>query len=157
MIRMLHVSIAALVLAGTALASSPFADVSPCHWATESIAEIAGQPDVDAAAARQSTYLAENAVRQVFEGLVCDDLAWSASFLVDVPPDVGPNAELEGFVLRDVRTSLAGARGTVAFTVDAVVDGQSVTRSGVAELVFADGGWSVRYPSLAALGLPLFP
>jgi hypothetical protein len=39
----------------------------------------------------------------------------------------------------------------------AVVDGVRSERSGRAELMFEGRRWRVAYPSLAALGLPLFP
>lgn len=136
---------------------TPFPDVAPCHWAAASVARIAGAPAVDPAQARTSAILAENALRQVFEGLRCGDLAWSARFLAGVPSGTAPGAELGSFELLDLATRLEGERGEVSFTLVATVDGGTLRRSGVAELVFEEGDWRVRYGSLAALGLPLFP
>lgn len=142
---------------GAAPVRTPFPDVAPCHWAAAAVARIAGEPEVDPARARASLRLAENALRQVFEGLRCDDLAWSARFLSGVPSGVGPRARLESYALRDVATRLDGDRGEIAFTLVARLDGAELRRAGRAELEFDGRGWRVRYDSLAALDTPLFP
>lgn len=158
MTRILIGSVVAFAfLGGAATAQSAFVDVSPCHWAAAAVASIAGEPEVDEAQARASVYLAENAVRQVFEGLACGTLEWSSRFLVDIPAGAGPEAALDSFALRDLATSIGGDGASVDFVVDAVIDGESVSRAGRADLVFEASGWRVRYPSLAALELPLFP
>lgn len=144
-------------LAGIALAQSPFVDVSPCHWATEAVAGISGQPQVDEAQARASTYLAENALRQVFEGLKCGELGWSAKFMSGTPQGTVPVGSLTGFDLSSSAVDLSGDEGTVSFALAATIDGEQFTRDGSAALVFSDGRWQVRYASLAALGLPIFP
>ncbi len=136
---------------------TPFADVSPCHWATESLAGIAGTPEVDVEQARTSTYLAENALRQVLEGLKCGDLGWSAGFMSGTPEGTVSNGELQSYTLAVASVTLAGDSGSLDYSLTAVIDGGEVVRAGIAELVFAGKRWRVRYDSLAALGLPLFP
>ena len=148
-----------LLLAATSLAfaqsPTPFVDVPPCHWAADAVGRIAGEPQVTGA--QTSIYLVENAVQQVFEGLKCGNLEWSAYFLTDVPAGTTPRGALESFALSDVGSSISGTNASVSFTVTAVVDGQTYTREGEANLLFADGRWAVGYSSLAALGLPVLP
>ena len=142
---------------GLAFAQSPtpFVDVPPCHWAADAVGRIAGEPQVTEA--QTSTYLVENAVQQVFEGLKCGNLTWSAYFLNGVPAGTAPQGTLESFSLSNVGSSLSGTNASVSFTVMAVVDGQTYTREGEANLLFTDGRWAVDYSSLAALGLPILP
>ena len=140
-----------------ALAQGPFVDVSPCHWATPAVNRIAGTPQVDEAQARTSSYLAENSLVQVFEGLRCGDLAWSVSFMVGTPAGTVPSGVLSSFELVQLATRLEGDSGTVSFQLNAVIDGAPVERSGSAELVFLEKRWRVDYGSLASLDLPLFP
>ena len=149
----------ALLLAagGLAFAQSPtpFVDVPPCHWAADAVGRIAGEPQVTGA--QTSTYLVENAVQQVFEGLKCGNLDWSAYFLTNVPAGTAPQGTLQSFDLSNVGSSINGNNASMSFTVTAVVDGQTFTREGEANLVFMDGRWVVDYSSLAALGLPVLP
>ncbi len=148
-----------LLLTATGLAfaqnPTPFVDVPPCHWAADAVGRIAGEPQVTEA--QTSTYLVENAVQQVFEGLRCGNLTWSAYFLNDVPAGTAPQGTLESFSLSNVGSSISGDNASVSFTVMAVVDGQTYTREGEANLLFTDGRWAVDYSSLAALGLPILP
>ena len=146
-----------LTVTGLAFAQSPtpFVDVPPCHWSADAVGRIAGEPQVTEA--QTSTYLVENAVQQVFEGLKCGNLEWSAYFLNGVPAGTTPRGALESFALSNVGSSINGANASVSFTVTAVVDGQSYTREGEANLLFTDGRWAVDYGSLAALGLPVLP
>lgn len=161
--RPLGAAIATLIavfaaLPGTTVrAQTPFPDIAPCHWAAEAVTRIAGQPQVERAQARNSTYLAENAVHQVFEGLRCDSPEWSRSFLANAPAD-WPAALPDGPVvvqIDDVR--LDGDRGVLTLSLRATLAGREVSRSGEIELTFQDGAWLVVYGSLAALDLPLFP
>ncbi len=144
---------------GSAFAQSPspFVDVSPCHWATDAVRSIAGEPQVSERQALGSNYLAENSLRQVFEGLKCGDLAWSAYFMDGVPAGTAPQGTLQNFALSGVSSSLSGNSGTVAFTVTATVDGQTYTKTGTAALTYAGDHWQVSYPDLATLDLPVLP
>jgi hypothetical protein len=146
------------LLGSSALAQrTPFADVSPCHWASGAIGGIAGTPDVDVEQARTSAYLAENALRQVFEGLQCSDLGWSAGFMHGTPEGTVSQGALERFVL-DVRSLLLdGGQGSVAFALTTRIDGVETVQEADAELIFEGRSWKVAYASLAALDLPLFP
>ena len=134
---------------------TPFVDVPPCHWAADAVGRIAGEPQVTGA--QTSSYLVENAVQQVLEGLKCGNLDWSAYFLNNVPAGTTPQGTLQSFALSNVGSSISGTNASVSFTVTAVVDGQSYTREGEASLVFVEGRWTVDYGSLAAFGLPVLP
>lgn len=155
--RLLIVCALALLSAPALAQRTPFADVAPCHWASGAVGGIAGTPDVDVEQARASAYLAENALRQVFEGLQCGDLGWSAGFMHGTPEGTVSRGALDGYAL-DVRSlSLDGARGSVAFALTTRIDGVEAVQVADAELVFVGRSWRVAYASLAALGLPLFP
>ncbi|RDI95567.1 hypothetical protein DV704_06710 [Meiothermus sp. QL-1] len=147
------------LLGGIAFAqpgTSPFVDVPPCHWAREAIEAIA-RPDPNARP-QPSALLAENALRQVFEGLRCNDPLWSQRFLQDPSPAFGrAEARLRGFELNVRETRIAGERATLRFDLTAVLAEGSLRRSGTAQLVFTPAGWRVVYSSLVDLGLPLFP
>lgn len=146
------------LLAGAAWAQrTPFPDVAPCHWASGAIGEIAGTPEVDPNQARGSVYLVENSLRQVFEGLRCGDLGWSAYFMAGTPDGTGPEGALESYSLTVGGTDLQGDSATVRYRLSAVIDGQGFERDASADLAFDDGRWQVAYASLAGLGLPLFP
>jgi hypothetical protein len=149
----------AVVLAGLAwgMAQSPFVDVSPCHWATEAVNKISGTPQVDVEQARASTYLAENALRQVFEGLRCGNAVWSAKFISDTSEDALPLAGVTSFNLQPLGTDLGGERGSLRFSLTATIDGEAFSRQGTVDLVFLEQRWQVTYPSLVALDLPVFP
>lgn len=136
---------------------TPFVDVPPCHWAAPAIARIAGMLQIDPLQQRTSNYLAENSLRQVFEGLRCDDLAWSGEFITEVPAGVSLQPGLRGFELRQVVSAISGEQATVDFELVAVIGNETLTRRGQVELAFIGGRWLVRYPSLAALELPFFP
>lgn len=154
-----HLILCALaLLSGAALAQrTPFADISPCHWASQAVGGIAGTPEVDVEQARTSVYLAENALRQVFEGLRCGDLGWSAGFMSGTPEGTVSQGTLESYSLEVSTVVLEGERGSVQYVLTAVIDGVGTVRSSSAELLFRGRTWRVAYPSLAQLGLPLFP
>jgi hypothetical protein len=136
---------------------TPFVDVPPCHWAAPAIGQISGRLEVSPEQVRGSNYLAENALRQVFEGLRCGDLEWSANFMTGTPSGTTPVGTLSGFELRNVVSAISDTSATITFELTAVIDGATLERSGSAELVFQDERWLVSYPSLAALDLPFFP
>jgi hypothetical protein len=139
-----------------------FADVPPCHWAAEAVNRLAdlgifiGFPP-------EPAYLSVNALRQVFEGLRCEDPSWSLRFLEGAPLGFGqpPAPRLAGFELTAELVELTADQARVAFTVLLVLDEAGLrrieTRQGEA-LVRRDGlGWRVAYASLAGLEPSLFP
>lgn len=136
---------------------APFVDVPICHWATPELARIAGEPQIDPVQARGSNYLAENSLRQIFEGLRCEDLEWTGGFMTEVPEGVTPSLGLSSFELRNVVSAISGEQATITFDLTATIDGERFSRSGSVELVFLNSRWFVRYASLAALELPVFP
>jgi len=150
-----------LLLEGFSLAqpqagTSPFVDVPPCHWARAAIEAIA-RPDPNARP-QPSALLAQNALRQVFEGLRCNDPVWSERFLDNPSPAFGrAEVRLSGFELEFLQTQLRDRQATLRFSLLAVLDGNPVRRSGEAQLVFAEQGWKVSYASLLNLNLPIFP
>ncbi len=140
---------------GQAIGTSPFVDVPPCHWARAAVEAIARPV---AAAPQASSLLAENALRQVFEGLKCNDSVWSTRFLQNPAPSFGrAEVPLDGFELQNTRVELMGNRATVRFNLTVAIGGRPVRRSGTALLVFTEAGWKVEYASLANLNLPIFP
>ncbi|MCS7059383.1 MAG: hypothetical protein NZ849_10610 [Meiothermus sp.] len=152
----------ALVLAflgGIALAqpgTSPFVDVPPCHWAREALQAIA-RPNPEARPT-PSAFLAENALRQVFEGLRCGDPGWSQRFLLNPSPAFGQSpASLRSFTLEVQQLRLQGERATLRFTLAAVLEQGALRRNSEAALRFTPEGWKVEYASLVGLELPFFP
>ena len=139
-------------------AQTPFPDVAPCHWAAEAVGEIAGEPEVSVEQAMGSRYLAENSIRQVFEGLMCQSPEWSQEFIANEPSAWPTGTDLENFQLTVDRLDLMGDTASALVTINvAVEDGQQLERSGELELRFVDTQWLVEYRSLSTLGLPLFP
>jgi hypothetical protein len=147
---------------GAANTHPAFADVPPCHWAADAVAELAGTgifigfPPDDA-------YLSVNALRQVFEGLRCAEPAWSLRFL-DGASDAftaGVGPALVGFALEPRLVSRDADRAEVAFTLTTVIDDDGVrsteTRAGTAEVRRSEVGWRVVYADLLTLALPVFP
>jgi hypothetical protein len=140
----------------SARAQAPFPDIPPCHWAAEAVTEIAGKPDIDAEQARSSRYLAENAVRQVFEGLRCGSGEWSRAFVSGEPEAWPPGMATVDFRLNVGDLQLTGGRGTANVQVDLIVNGNTTRGSGQVDLLFTEGIWTVDYDSLSGLRLPLF-
>lgn len=139
------------------MAQTPFPDIAPCHWAAEAVTEIAGTPEVETNQARNSVYLAGNAVQQVLEGLRCGTPEWSQAFL-DGEPESWP-ADLGNveFSLQLGEIQLSDSTGTAQVELTLTAQGESVNRSGQVDLTFDEGRWRVSYGSLAQLDLPLFP
>lgn len=155
--------ISLLLLGGLALAqnqlpagTSRFVDVPPCHWARAAV-EAISRPDPNQRP-QASVLLAENALRQVFEGLKCNDPTWSERFLQNPAPGFGRSeVSLGSFELGGLQTQVSGNQATIRFQLTALLNGTALQRSGAARLFFAEQGWKVDYASLATLNLPVFP
>lgn len=143
--------------------TAPFVDVPPCHWAADAVAELADL-GIFIGFPRDDAYLAANALRQVFEGLRCDDPEWSRAFIVTAP-DAFSEArlpQLAGFTLETTVLEQVADRAEIAYSLTAVIDHQGERRTelrdGTIEVWRGDDtGWRVAYAELAALDLPLFP
>ncbi|GEM84400.1 MAG: hypothetical protein KatS3mg074_233 [Meiothermus sp.] len=152
-----------LLLGGSSLAqgqpqagTSPFVDVPPCHWARAAV-EAISRPDPNQRP-QASVLLAENALRQVFEGLKCNDPVWSERFLQNPAPGFGQSeVGLRGFELSGLQTVVSGNQATIRFRLSALLNSTTLERSGTVRLLFTEQGWKVDYASLATLNLPLFP
>ena len=72
-------------------------------------------------------------------------------------PGSYPRRELTRFTLEDLGSSLSGTSGEVSFSLTAIIGGESFTRRGSVKLLYEGKRWRVRYESLAALELPVFP
>jgi hypothetical protein len=141
---------------------TPFVDVPSCHWAADAINGVVAR-DVPAPAKNAAT--AQNAVRQVFAGMLCGDADWVSRFLDGAPGNVSTFATqkiVRGYDLNFTRATVNGARATVSF--NAVVSYAigtrvaTVRRSGTVTLTANDEtGWKVTYASLSSLDLPFFP
>ena len=155
----LRIATAVLVLVplAPALAQTPFPDIAPCHWAADAVSEIAGTPEVETNQARTSTYLARNAVQQVFEGLRCGTPDWSRAFLTGEPQSWPQELGTVDFSLQVSEVQLGQDTGTARVALALTADGQRVERTGQVDLVFDEGIWRVAYDSLSRLDLPTFP
>jgi hypothetical protein len=163
-LRALAVSVG-LAVAAVALAQQApepaFADVPPCHWAAEAVNRLADK-GIFIGFPPEPAYLSVNALRQVFEGLRCQDPSWSLRFLAGAPVGFGqpPAPRLAGFELAAELLELAADRARIAFAVTLVLDDASgrriETRQGEA-VALRDGlGWRVAYESLEGLEPALF-
>jgi hypothetical protein len=138
-----------------------FADVPPCHWAFEAVSRLAGTLFVGFPP--RDDYLAVNAVRQVFEGLRCEDPSWSLRFLEGAPQAfaVGVPVRLVGFELETALLSLEADRAEVSLALLASLEEAGerriATRQGTVNIVRTADGWRADYADFAALELDLFP
>ena len=153
---------ATLAALGISRAAAPFADVPPCHWAADAVAVLADQ-EIFIGFPPDDVYHGSNALRQVFEGLRCDDASWSQRFVSDAPADLGqePSLRLLGFDLDATVQQRDAARIELAYvlTVHMEHDGERSTtrREGTLAVHRNELGWLVSYADLAALDLPIFP
>lgn len=157
--RWLLAGLAVLGLAGAQQAPrGGFVDVPPCHWAAEATRVLAARGLFQGYPA-DPRELAENALRQVFEGLRCGDVGWSLEFLEGAAASfaAGSVEGLEGFELRKLQSSIDGDRASITFQLVVSYKGVVYTRQGTARLVFIQPGWKVLYESLVGLKLPFFP
>lgn len=157
------VAVAALSLSLAAHAApAPFVDVPVCHWASTAVNAVTAQ-DVQAPA--KNAALAQNAVRQVFEGLQCGSADWVSRFVTGAPAGLGAAATsqpVRAFNIVFTNTTLSGNTARVAFRMTATIRNGTATstvqRTGTAQLTVSDEtGWKVVYSSLLGLNLPFLP
>jgi hypothetical protein len=163
-LRALVLSVA-LVLTGAASAQQTpepaFADVPPCHWAAEAVNRLADK-GIFIGFPPEPAYLSVNALRQVFEGLRCQDPSWSLRFLSGAPVGFGEGpVMLAGFALEAELLELSAEWASIAFTVTLTMEEAAIRRVEVREgtaVALRDGeGWRIVYEGLARLEPALFP
>jgi hypothetical protein len=161
--RFFAVAITALGLGLVARAApAPFVDVPVCHWASTAVNAVTAQ-DVQAPA--KNAALAQNAVRQVFEGFQCGSADWVSRFVTGAPAGLSAAATsqpVRSFNIVFTNTTVTGNTARVAFRMTArIVNGNAlstVQRTGTAQLTASDEtGWKVVYSSLLGLNLPFLP
>ena len=137
-------------------------DVPPCSYAAEAVRRLARLGIIQGYPATP-TALAQNAVRQVFEGLRCGDAAWTNRFLSGVPQGYSTGIVPLGMPLRPgfefvpTATRVTGDTATVSYRLRFVENGAVAERDGTARLARTDAsGWLVDFESLAESGLPFF-
>jgi hypothetical protein len=160
------VAVALAALSSSALiaraAPTPFVDVPSCHWASTAVAAVASQ-DVQAPA--KTAALAQNAVRQVFEGFVCGSADYASRFVTGAPAGFSTatsSQTLRAFNIVFTGTTITGNTARVGFRMTATVaNGNATTvvqRTGTVQLTASDEtGWKVVYSSLVGLNLPFLP
>jgi hypothetical protein len=158
--------IAAVVVSSLALLSARaappvFIDVPVCHWASTAISAVS----VESAAPAKTVSTAQNAVRQMFEGLQCGNADWVSRFVEGAPAGLAATAAskvLRSYSITFGQSSLSAGTATVAFTANLTYTSASgvvtIKRSGTAQLNASDEtGWKVVYASLSSLNVPFLP
>lgn len=138
-----------------------FVDVPVCHWASAAIYAVAGE----VAAPAKTSSTAQNAVRQVFEGLQCGNADWVSRFVEGAPAGLAATATskvLRSYNLEFGKANVNGGAASVAFTANLTYNSSSgvvtIKRSGTARLTASDEtGWKVMYASLSSLNVPFLP
>ena len=156
----------AAVLSGltflSARAAPPvFVDVPVCHWASASISAVS----VEGAVPAQNINTAQNAVRQLFEGLQCGNADWVSRFVEGAPAGLSATATskvLRSYSITFGKSSLNAGRASIALTVNLSYTTNNgvvtIKRSGTTRLNASDEtGWKVVYASLSSLNLPFLP
>ncbi len=155
----------ALLTAATLTARAeptPFVDVPVCHWASTAINQAV---DSNVPAPAKSAATAQNAVRQVFEGMQCGSSDWVSRFVEGAPGSLSGFAAqklVRGFDVTFGKTVVNASKASVSFTatITYTASGKNVTvkRSGTAALTAnEETAWRVAYSSLSKLDLPFFP
>ncbi|AFZ66899.1 hypothetical protein [Deinococcus peraridilitoris] len=164
----LCVSPFALSLGGVSHAQDPapreLLDVPPCSYAADAVRRLTRLGILQGFPSSPSE-LAQNAVRQVFEGLRCGDVAWTARFIAGLPQGYAAGIGQLGAPLRPnfeftvLGTQVSQANATVRYRLRYRETPTTLTeRTGVAELIPDDQtGWRVQFTSLQTAGLPFFP
>ncbi|GGR36350.1 hypothetical protein [Deinococcus ruber] len=142
--------------------AQPFLDVPPCSYAAGAVARTA-QLGIFQGSPATSSELARNAVRQVFEGLKCGDIAWTTRFIAELPqgyatgiPQLGA-ALKPGFDFEVLGLQMEGQSAEVRFRLAYRGQGRRMERTATVQLVpDAQTGWRVLFGSLHESGLPFF-
>jgi hypothetical protein len=149
---------AAIGLVGLAKAQTAYVDVPACHWAVAAINIVSSGDKVTPA---QSASNAQNAVRQVFEGMQCGDPAWTNKFIADAPSGLAAlvsSKTVRGFQLGFGRTTITGNSASVVVNLTLTLASGVQKRTGTLLLSSNNASaWRVNYASLAALNLVVFP
>ncbi len=152
------IAAAALGLFGLAKAQTAYVDVPSCHWAVAAINMVSAGDKVTPA---QNASTAQNAVRQVFEGIQCGDAAWAGKFIVDAPNSFASlvsSKPVRGFQMTFGRTSVSGDNASVVVNLTLTLASGVQKRTATLNLSSdAKAAWRVNYASLAALNLAVFP
>ena len=138
-----------------------FIDVPVCHWASTAINAVAGE----VAAPAKNVSTAQNAIRQMFEGLQCGNADWVSRFIEGAPAGLSTTATskvLRSYSLEFGKSVVNGAKASVAFNANLTYTTSSgvvtIKRSGTARLNSSDEtGWKVVYASLSSLNVPFLP
>ncbi len=145
-------------LLGLASAQTAYVDVPPCHWAVTAINTVSAG---DRVTPSQNASNAQNAVRQVFEGIQCGDPAWVQKFMTDAPNSLAAlvsSKPVKGYQLTFGRTLVSGKNASVAVNLSLTLGTGVQKRSGVLTLSSDEkAAWRVGYASLSALNLVVFP
>ncbi len=149
---------AASALLGLVNAQTAYVDVPACHWAVTAINTVSAGDKVTPA---QSASTAQNAVRQVFEGMQCGDAGWTGRFIDGAPGTLAAivtSKTLRGYQVVFGRTVVTGNSATVAVNLTLNLTTGVQKRSG--SLVLSSdqkSAWRVKYASLVGLNLTVFP
>ena len=154
-------AISSLAFLGARAAPTAFIDVPVCHWASTAINAVAGE----VAAPAKTLSTAQNAVRQMFEGLQCGSADWVSRFVEGAPAGLAATATskvLRSYSITFGKANLNGGAASVAFTANLTYNSPSgvvtIKRSGTAKLNVSDEtGWKVIYASLSSLNVPFLP
>ena len=154
-------AISSLAFLGARAAPTAFIDVPVCHWASTAINAVAGE----VAAPAKNVSTAQNAVRQMFEGLQCGSADWVSRFVEGAPAGLAATATskvLRSYSITFGKANLNGGAASVAFTANLTYNSPSgvvtIKRSGTAKLNVSDEtGWKVIYASLSSLNVPFLP
>jgi hypothetical protein len=141
-----------------AQAQTAYVDVPSCHWAVQAINVVSSGDKVTPA---QSSANAQNAVRQVFEGIQCGDPAWVKNFIANAPSGLDAQViqkPMRSFSITFGRTTIDGNGATVAINLTLSLSTGVVRRTATVSLSSdVKTAWKVNYASLAALNLSMFP
>lgn len=145
-------------LLGLAKAQTAYVDVPACHWAVAAINQVSAGDKVTPA---QNASNAQNAVRQVFEGIQCGDPSWTGKFVADAPSSFAAlvsSKPVRGFQMTFGRTTVSGNSANVLVNLTLTLASGVQKRTGSLTLSSdAKAAWRVSYASLAALNLSVFP
>jgi hypothetical protein len=149
---------AAFGLLGLVKAQTAYVDVPACHWAVAAINIVSAGDKVTPA---QSASTAQNAVRQVFEGMQCGDPAWTNKFIAGAPSGLAAlisSKPVRGFQLSFGQTTVSGKSATVVVNITLTLNSGVQKRTGTLNLSSDNSAaWRVNYASLVALNLTIFP